>query len=112
MNRKDSRGITFDKFTREIDADKDIELLIKLKVQKFFETHDLGEIAWSPDDTLILKFSYSIRELMMPTGTKVDDLFQKLKAKGLPIGEAAAIAQKQTKQVLATGKPIKKKKKK
>jgi hypothetical protein len=45
----------------------------------------------------------------MPTGTKVDDLFQKLKGKGLPVGEAAAIAQKQTGLALATGKPPKNK---
>ncbi len=42
----------------------------------------------------------------MPKGTKVDDLFQKLKNKGLPIGEAAAIAQTQTNQSLHTGKHI------
>lgn len=42
----------------------------------------------------------------MPKGTHVDNLFEKLKAKGLPISEAAAIAQKQTKQSLHTGKKI------
>lgn len=44
----------------------------------------------------------------MPKGTKVDNRFQTLKAKGLPVGEAAAIAQKQTRQSLATGKPLNK----
>lgn len=48
----------------------------------------------------------------MPKGTKVDNLFEKLKAKGLPVGEAAAIAQTQTKQSLHTGKKLPRKKKK
>ena len=43
----------------------------------------------------------------MPKGTKVDKSFQALKRKGLPVGEAAAIAQKQTGEALATGKPPK-----
>lgn len=41
----------------------------------------------------------------MPKGTKVDNLFEKLKTK-MPIGEAAAIAQTKTKQSLHTGKKI------
>jgi hypothetical protein len=48
----------------------------------------------------------------MPAGTRVDNLFQKLKAKGMPVSEAAAIAQTQTKQSLHTGKKLPKKKKK
>lgn len=45
----------------------------------------------------------------MPEGTRVDRCYQKLKrSKGK--GSAAAICQKSTGQVLATGKPIKKKK--
>jgi hypothetical protein len=40
----------------------------------------------------------------MPKGTKVDKTFQALKRKGIPVGEAAAIAQKQTGKSLATGK--------
>ena len=48
----------------------------------------------------------------MPKGTRVDKLFEKLKAKGLPIGEAAAISQTQTKQSLHTGKKLSRKKKK
>lgn len=43
----------------------------------------------------------------MPKGTKVDKLFEILKNKGLPVGEAAATAQKQTSQSLHTGKHIK-----
>jgi hypothetical protein len=50
----------------------------------------------------------------MPKGTKVDNLFEKLKAQGMPVGQAAAISQSKTKQSLHTGKklPSKKGKKK
>lgn len=47
----------------------------------------------------------------MPTGTRVDRCYQKLKkTKGK--GSAAAICQKSTKQSLATGRSLKNKKKK
>jgi hypothetical protein len=46
----------------------------------------------------------------MPKGTKVDKLFQKLKAQGKPVGQAAAIAQSATGLSLQTGKKPKKKK--
>jgi hypothetical protein len=40
----------------------------------------------------------------MPTGTKVDNLYKKLKAKGKSKGSAARIAQAVTGLSLATGK--------
>lgn len=46
----------------------------------------------------------------MPTGTKVDKIYQALKGK-VGEGEAAAIAQKRTGLSLKTGKPPKSKKK-
>jgi uncharacterized protein YoaH (UPF0181 family) len=46
----------------------------------------------------------------MPKGTKVDKIFQKLKSEGMPVGQAAAIAQSKTGKSLKTGKKPKKKK--
>lgn len=43
----------------------------------------------------------------MPKGTKVDKLYQKLKAQGKDKGSAAAIAQSVTGMSLMTGKPPK-----
>ncbi len=40
----------------------------------------------------------------MPKGTKVDKVFQRLKQKGLPVGQAARIAQAKTGRSLKTGK--------
>lgn len=48
----------------------------------------------------------------MPRGTKVDDMYQAMKREGMDKGKAARIAQSNTGQSLATGKPPKKKKKK
>lgn len=45
----------------------------------------------------------------MPKGTKVHNLYEKLLQKGYSKGNAARIAQAQTGQALATGKPPKKK---
>lgn len=42
----------------------------------------------------------------MPKDTKVDTLYEELKAKGYSTGSAAAIAQSQTHQSLKTGKPL------
>ena len=44
----------------------------------------------------------------MPKGTKVDNLYQKLKGKGKSEASAAKIAQSATGLALATGKPPKK----
>ena len=46
----------------------------------------------------------------MPAGTQVDKIFQALKGK-MPVGKAAATAQKMTGTSLRTGKPPKGKKK-
>jgi hypothetical protein len=46
----------------------------------------------------------------MPTGTKVEKVYSALKAEGKDPGTAARIAQAQTGQALATGKPPKHKK--
>lgn len=43
----------------------------------------------------------------MPKGTRVHKLFEKLKKQGKSAGSAARIAQSQTGQALATGKPPK-----
>jgi hypothetical protein len=43
----------------------------------------------------------------MPAGTKVDKVYQGLKAKGYSSQEAAKIAQSRTGEALATGKPPK-----
>jgi hypothetical protein len=40
----------------------------------------------------------------MPTGTKVHDLYEKLKKQGHSVESAVRIAQSQTGQALATGK--------
>lgn len=48
----------------------------------------------------------------MPTGTKVDSVYQALLREGADKGKAARIAQSQTGQALATGKPPKSKTKK
>lgn len=45
----------------------------------------------------------------MPKGTKVDNMYQGLKRKGMDEGKAARIAQAKTGQSLKTGKPPKKK---
>jgi hypothetical protein len=45
----------------------------------------------------------------MPKGTKVDNVYQALKRKGMDKGKAARIAQANTGLSLATGKPPKKK---
>jgi len=47
----------------------------------------------------------------MPAGTKVDRVYKALKREGKSSGSAARIAQAQTGQALATGKPPKHKKK-
>jgi len=47
----------------------------------------------------------------MPKGTKVDNLYEKLKKQGYSVESAVKIAQSQTGQALATGKPPKKGKK-
>jgi hypothetical protein len=41
----------------------------------------------------------------MPEGTKVDDLYKALRAKGLSKESAARIAQAQTGEALVTGRP-------
>ena len=43
----------------------------------------------------------------MPKNTKVDRNYEAIKKSGVPAGEAAAIAQKQTGESLKTGKPPK-----
>ena len=43
----------------------------------------------------------------MPTGTKVDSVYQALRRKGYSEGAAARIAQAQTGEALATGRPPK-----
>lgn len=43
----------------------------------------------------------------MPTGTKVDNMYQAFKREGMDEGKAARIAQSKTGQALATGKPPK-----
>lgn len=43
----------------------------------------------------------------MPKGSKVDRVYQALKREGADKGKAARIAQSQTGQALATGKPPK-----
>ena len=43
----------------------------------------------------------------MPKGTKVERVYEALKRKGASKGKAARIAQSQTGQALATGKPPK-----
>jgi hypothetical protein len=43
----------------------------------------------------------------MPEGTKVDDLYKKLKASGHSVESAVRIAQAVTGEALATGKPPK-----
>jgi len=43
----------------------------------------------------------------MPEGTKVDNLYKKLKASGHSVESAVKIAQSVTGQALATGKPPK-----
>ena len=48
----------------------------------------------------------------MPKGTKVHKVYEALKRKGKSAGAAARIAQAQTGQALATGKPPKSKGKK
>jgi len=45
----------------------------------------------------------------MPKGTKVDNLYQKLKGQGKSVASAAKIAQSVTGLALATGKPPKSK---
>lgn len=45
----------------------------------------------------------------MPKGTKVDRVYRALRREGKSEGSAARIAQSQTGQALATGKPPKKK---
>jgi hypothetical protein len=47
----------------------------------------------------------------VPKGTKVHKLFEKLKAQGMDVGQAAAISQAKTKQSLRTGKKLPTKKK-
>lgn len=47
----------------------------------------------------------------MPKGTKVHAMFDALKRHGYPVSSAARIAQAKTKQSLATGLPLKKKRK-
>ena len=46
----------------------------------------------------------------MPRGSEVDKTFKALKKKGLPVGEAAAIAQKQTGRSLKSNKKLSSKK--
>lgn len=43
----------------------------------------------------------------MPRGTKVDNLYQRLRGKGYKAGKSARIAQAATGEALATGKPPK-----
>ena len=45
----------------------------------------------------------------MPTGTKVESCYQKVKKEGHSEGSAAAICQSSTGESLHTGKPIRKK---
>lgn len=42
----------------------------------------------------------------MPKGTRVEKMFQALKKTGMPVGEAAAIAQARTGHSLATNKKL------
>lgn len=48
----------------------------------------------------------------MPAGTKVDKMYEAMKAEGMDKGKAARIAQAKTGLALATGKPPKSKPKK
>jgi hypothetical protein len=47
----------------------------------------------------------------VPAGTKVDKMYEAMKAEGMDKGKAARIAQSKTGLSLATGKPPKKEKK-
>ena len=47
-----------------------------------------------------------IRRWQIPKGSKVDKTFRALKKKGLPVGEDAAIAQKQTGRSLKSNKKL------
>ena len=44
----------------------------------------------------------------MPKGTKVDNMYEALKRRGISVESAVKIAQSKTGQALATGKPPKK----
>lgn len=46
----------------------------------------------------------------MPKGTKVDNIYEALKRKGMASGKAARIAQSKSGQSLKTGRPPKRKK--